>query len=709
MTKYFAVAILTLCSVVAQGATLKTTNKGLVIEAGSLGEYILEYPKLCDAAQQPLRKLVETQATGQTATLKYEGGGSIEVKLGADGNVTWTFANIPSDVKNLQWETLIDIAFSKGGKWKIGDKDGLFPREKPATPHLFSGHATKTQITNAQGQSLTLQVPDFSFVQLTDNREWNWPIFAWKSVRPFNADEKTLTFVITEDKSASGKKLVDTLGQTTLETWPSKMASVDELRADLEKDKTYYASLTAPNWDQYGGFPESGKRFGLKKTGFFHVEKRENQWWLVDPAGNAFFHTGICGFNPSDDFTYVKGREDIYEWLPTIQSEFSSAFREGDASNFSFHVANSIRKFGEPFTLDTYAARMIDRVRKWGFNSIGSFSEIPSTAATKANFPYVLSLAINEWEGIPRIPGVHETMDPFDENVRTLVKQNLAKTLPARANDPLLIGYFVINEPRFDVLPNVIPSLNGSHACKRRLVETLRDKYKTIEAYNTAWSANAKTFEELNNVGLAVTTSAAKQDVKTFTGLFLETYLALVSETFREYDKNHLLMGMRLQPITIDDEQLCRISGKYLDVMSFNYYTYDIDKDFLKRIHDWTGGLPMMLSEFFWSSPKDSGLTGGREMGSQQERGLAYRNYVEQSAALGFVIGVEWFTLVDQAATGRWFSKYSGESANTGLISVTDRPWKPMLEEMTKTNLTIEEVLLKKRPPFAWKKPESAK
>ena len=58
----------------------------------------------------------------------------------------------------------------------------------------------------------------------------------------------------------------------------------------------------------------------------------------------------------------------------------------------------------------------------------------------------------------------------------------------------------------------------------------------------------------------------------------------------------------------INNEQLCRIAGKYLDVMSFNYYTDGVDKDFLRRIYGWTGGRPMILSEFFWGSSKESGL-----------------------------------------------------------------------------------------------------
>jgi hypothetical protein len=130
-----------------------------------------------------------------------------------------------------------------------------------------------------------------------------------------------------------------------------------------------------------------------------------------------------------------------------------------------------------------------------------------------------------------------------------------------------------------------------------------------------------------------------------------------------------------------------------------------VDKDFLQRIYRWTGGRPMMLSEFYWSSSKDTGLAGGRELGSQQERGLAYRNYVEQSAALGFVVGIEWFTLVDQSVTGRWFSGFDGERANSGIIAVTDRPWKAMLKEAVQTNDDIYRVWFGERKPFAFDDP----
>ena len=47
-----------------------------------------------------------------------------------------------------------------------------------------------------------------------------------------------------------------------------------------------------------------------------------------------------------------------------------------------------------PYDYETHAARMIERTRKWGFNSIGAFSPIPEKAHVQAAFPYVTSLPI---------------------------------------------------------------------------------------------------------------------------------------------------------------------------------------------------------------------------------------------------------------------------------------------------------------------------
>ena len=692
---------------IAFGADLKLSSQGVGISAGALGEFTLTYPEFIGAGGSAVHPLIASSDLGAAGrALRYQDGAECTVQTSGN-EIRVSLRNVPADVKTWRMTMLIDIGFARGGTWKIGPEEGAFPPAKPKIPQIASLSATTFSFRNAQGQSLSVTTPDFSFQQLTDNREWNWVTYHWQFFAPHGPDKTTATVRVASDLAASAK-LVDAFGQSIQAQFPNKIRTAEELRAEVVADEAYYSKLPVASLDRFGGLPGSGERLSLKKTGFFHVEHhgKDARWWLVDPDGNAFFHLGVCGFAPNDDYTYAKGREGIYEWLPKADGEFASAFRPGDGdANFSFHLANQIRKFGQPYTPDAYAARMIGRVKAWGFNSIGAFSPVPPNAHVKANFPYVAHLPINEWEGVERIPGAHEVWDPFDPATERKIAENLARELPRRAGDPLLIGWFIVNEPRYDDLPKVILSLQGKHACKRRFVTRLREMHGDIRSFNAAWKAEAHSFDELLEKTPAAVTEAAKADVSAFVEEFLERYFAQIEREVRKSDPNHLLLGSRLQPITIENESLCRAMGRHLDVISYNYYTYGVDTKALRQYSDWSGGKPFLLSEFFWASSKDSGLIGGREVGSQRERGLAYRNYVEQSAALGFIVGIEWFTLVDQATTGRWFSRYNGESYNTGLLSVADRPWKEMLAEMMKTNRGIYDVLLGKRPPFAWDDP----
>ena len=52
--------------------------------------------------------------------------------------------------------------------------------------------------------------------------------------------------------------------------------------------------------------------------------------------------------------------------------------------------------------------------------------------------------------------------------------------------------------------------------------------------------------------------------------------------------------------------------------MSYNYYTNAVDVRELGRIAEWSGR-PLLLSEFYWSSSRDSGLSGGKEVASQAD------------------------------------------------------------------------------------------
>ncbi len=191
-----------------------------------------------------------------------------------------------------------------------------------------------------------------------------------------------------------------------------------------------------------------------------------------------------------------------------------------------------------------------------------------------------------------------------------------------------------------------------------------------------------------------------------FFTLFLETRYKLVNTAFRKHDRNHLLIGDRWTPRTAGLESVVKAASRYLDVVSINYYTSRVDKSFLDRVHGWASK-PLLFSEFYYAAT-DQGLRGANKVDSQAERGLAYRNYVEQAAATGHVVGIQWFLALDQACTGRYFEGFNGEAANTGLVNVADRPYREFLAEVMKTNGSIYDVILGSRPPFAFQDPRFA-
>lgn len=704
-----ALAASLVLSLPAAAATLTPKDGGIEIDAGKLGSSLLEYPQL-SKKDNGNYKIVEKNIDGKTAVLKYDGGGQITVDASDPSKIVLNYEGLPTDTKGVKLNMRIGYGVGPDRKWKFDEANGIFPPDKPAKPHLYQNHAKTFSVINYENRVISFTLPPNVYNELTDAREWGWNAVFWKATWPYNKDWKSSTIGITDGMAGELKKvtLIDKFGQPTTAEWTGKVATEEELKADVESEKTWLASLNPPATTKYGGIPGSGAKLGLKATGYFHVEKKKDRWYLVEPEGNAFFHLGVCAVGPVDDYTQVQGREQIYESIPSTAGVFKTAFRPGSGSNvLSFHLANRIRKFNEPYDINNYTAHMIERLKKWGFNSVGAFSQASGNPSAKAaNFPYVSGLPLGQWDAkIMPIPGITSTWDPFDAGNLEKMDAAFAKSLTAKANDPLIIGYFLTNEPIYEDIPKVVPTLKGTFACKRRLVQMLQEKYKSVDAFNTAWDLKLGSFEEMNDAGLAVKTRTASEDMQAYQALFFDTYFKAVSEAARKYDPNHMLIGNRLQSGTINNEALCRAMGKYLDVVSFNYYTYGFDKAFLTRIHSWTGGKPMFLSEFYWTAPKESGLRGGSDVGSQKMRGEAYRNYVEAAAATGFVVGIEWFTMVDQSATGRWFSGYNGESNNTGLVSVTDRPYRDMLTEMIKTNYNILPVWTGEKKPFVLDEP----
>ena len=181
-------------------------------------------------------------------------------------------------------------------------------------------------MADANRSRLLISVPEYTYLEVQDNREWNWNIF-WIGAHLPNVNREW-EFVFTVDNGEFRQtKLVDRYGQVSRD-FPGKIKSDEELKSDAESDGEFYRKLDFPGrfnavyrnlckkmggdpdaaaLDRFGGLAGSRNWFGLKNTGFFHIDtvsvNGKSRQVLVDPDGNLFFHLGICGFGPSDDFT----------------------------------------------------------------------------------------------------------------------------------------------------------------------------------------------------------------------------------------------------------------------------------------------------------------------------------------------------------------------------------------------------------------------
>ena len=166
---------------------MRLTSAGVAIEAGSLGNFTLAYPVLVGERWDQVRKPIEQRVNGSTATVQYDSGAKIAVSLDAPrGELVLTPAGLPSDAKSVRLEMLVDFSYANGGSWKIGDgPETPFPCRTTGEAASVSGQRGAVYAAQVpEGAALNIQVPPFSYQQLTDNREWGWKTFHWQFNTP---------------------------------------------------------------------------------------------------------------------------------------------------------------------------------------------------------------------------------------------------------------------------------------------------------------------------------------------------------------------------------------------------------------------------------------------------------------------------------------------------------------------------------------------
>ncbi len=403
-----------------------------------------------------------------------------------------------------------------------------------------------------------------------------------------------------------------------------------------------YEGATRDDLDEYGGWT------GLQgtATGFFHTEQVGGRWWLVTPAGNVFFGLGVRDI-PHDG-----------------------------------------------------SAR---RLRAWGFNCSYVGAEVPETA--KERFPYVLNLKLIRLAApelpVPAVPGLPPWLtyyDVFDPEWPTKCDEYLEKNLKPHGDDPLMVGYWIENEPTFSGWYEAITRAPLDAPARKAFVEVARAYYaERPDDLVKDWAPyGVKAVEDLASV---------EGDAPNVPGLADMWQVAMAERTYsvihdacKKVDGNHLNLGVRMMSAAPPNPGVLAVMGKYCDVISLNLYSVLSDRiltpivTMTPLVHALTGK-PLMVSEFTYrgnDSHLPNTLGAPPSVPTQADRGIGYLSYVSTVASLPFFVGVNWYTYDDDSADRRW-DEY-GEDCNFGIVDKADRPYAALVEAMRLTNQSIYEL-----------------
>ena len=140
----------------------------------------------------------------------------------------------------------------------------------------------------------------------------------------------------------------------------------------------------------------------FKATGYFSIAEQDGRSWFVTPTGRPFYSAGIDHVSSDPDVDQVTGQ---CPYCETIASEYPSTA--------------------------AWATATVARLRSWGFNSLGPFTD-DATFASKMPYSVQLSMASGD--------------DWFASSFVTNADEVAATQVAPLADDPNLIGYYTDSE-----------------------------------------------------------------------------------------------------------------------------------------------------------------------------------------------------------------------------------------------------------------------
>ncbi|EHQ30757.1 hypothetical protein Mucpa_6707 [Mucilaginibacter paludis DSM 18603] len=390
--------------------------------------------------------------------------------------------------------------------------------------------------------------------------------------------------------------------------------------------------------DNYGGTTT----IRADATGFFHVVKVNGRWWSVDPEGNLFIDKGMndinIGVSDNNKAAFAIQFSDPSNWaLKTTQMLRQLGFNGAGAWS-SYNLLKKLDNKVKPLAYTV----MLDFMGSYGKNK-GAYQQ-----SGHLGYP---DNAIFVFD-----PGFEKYCDRYARQIRD------------NKNDKNLYGYFSDNELPF---------------YKKSLDNYLSKKDKTDAGYIAAqrWLQDHQ-YEQ---------TAITDQMRNEFLGFVVDRYLSIVSKAIKKYDPNHMYIGCRFNGYEKTVKQVIEAAGKYLDLISINYYDHwTPDAGDMRNWTAWSGK-PFIITEWYVKG-EDSGMGNysgaGWVVKTQQDRGMFYQNFTLGLLESGNCVGWHWFKYQDNDPANKNVDP-SNTDANKGILNSQYQLYTGLTEKMEELNQQV--------------------
>ncbi len=434
----------------------------------------------------------------------------------------------------------------------------------------------------------------------------------------------------TEDELLDFSPFIDAFGQYNKKDWPGKTHSDGDLVTQHNQELNDIQQHPGTDqWNKWGGWKTGPK---LDSTGHFHTQKYGGLWWFVDPEGRLFWSNGIDCIGSGGGTLLKSPDKDRTGYFETLPDKIVNA---GGGDKGYFFYTNLKKKY--EYVGDAWGDTAIEiahkRLRSWGINTIGAWSDYLVYFTHESKTPYVVNINST----IPH----HVTPEVVNSELWRVLEDSLrarfGREEKTTGRDPWCIGYFIDNE--------------------------------------MSW--------------------ATRFDSATLASV-VNTYFETCSKVVKDSTPNKLYLGNRKHVYTPDymSKQELYAAAKYCDVISINRYAFSMrDIPVLEDV-DPVLDKPMVVGEFHFGA-LDRGLAQGglRHVKDQDQRARAYKYYVYDALKHPNLVGVHWFQYIDQPYTCRGFSD-DGENYQIGFVDVCDRPYPELIQAAREVNYGLYEYRL---------------